>query len=230
MITDSVKLIFSGAISTKLWLAAILANVGAMTLSVFIDDELFPDLGVGATALLTIILIVGVIALFVTLWNLTRALALAHTGEQGGVGPWIGWGFVAILPVVPLFILLDFASDEQPFWLLSSFVLAAASCLLVPISVHATGRAINRNGASLGTIFDYWLARYTRLFVAYFIVSVPLTMISDALDNYGNSTPTDAILTAFATSILYFIVTLLSIAVTVIAYREAEAGRPLSAS
>lgn len=230
MITDSVKLIFSGAISTKLWVAALLANVGAMTLTAFLDDELFPDLSVGATALLTISLIVGVIGLFVTRWKLTRALALAHADEQGGVGPWLGWGFVAMLPVLPLFILLDFASDKQPFWLLSSFVFAAASCLLVPISVHATGRAINQNGPSLSAIFDYWLARYTRLFVAYFIVSVPLTMISDALDNYGNSTPTDAVLTTFATSILYFIVTLLSIAVTVIAYREAEASRPLSVS
>lgn len=230
MITDSVKLIFSGVISTKLWVAALLTNVGVMTLSVFTDDELFPHISVGASALLTIGLIVGVIGLFVTLWNLTRVLALARADEQGGVGPWIGWGFVAMLPVLPLFILFDFASGNQPFWLLSSFVLAAASCLLVPISVHATGRAINRNGPSLGTIFDYWLARYTRLFVAYFIVSVPLTMISDGLDNYGNSTPTDAVLTAFATSILYFIVTLLGIAVTVIAYREAEAGKPLSAS
>jgi len=201
-----------------------------MTLSVFIDDELFPDLSVGATALLTISLIIGVIALVVTHWNLTRALALSHADEQGDVGPWIGWSIVAILPVLPLSFLLDSASDKQPFWLLSSFVFAAASCLLVPISVHATGRAINQNGPSLGAIFDYWLARYTRLFIAYLLVSVPLTMISDALYNYGKSSQTVAVLTAFATSILYFIVTLLSIAVTVIAYREAEAGRPLSAS
>jgi hypothetical protein len=54
-------------------------------------------------------------------------------------------------------------------------------------------------------------------------------MISDALDHYGKSTPTVAILSAFATSILYFIATLLTIAVTVTAYREAEVGKPVSA-
>jgi len=54
-------------------------------------------------------------------------------------------------------------------------------------------------------------------------------MISDALDHYGKSTPAVAILSTFVASILYFIVTVLTIAVTVIAYREAEAGKPLSA-
>lgn len=230
MITDSVKLIFSGAISTKLWIAALLANVGAMTLSVFIDDELFPGLGVGATALLTIILIAGVIALFVTLWKLTRAMALVHADEQGDVGAWIVWGVVAMLPGSLISLLLVFGSDKPLFWLLNSFISGAASCLLVPLLVHAAGRAINRNSPSRTSIIDYWWSRYARLFVAYFIASVPLTMISDALDHYGKSTPTVAILSTFVSSILYFIVTLLTIAVTVIAYREAEASRPLSAS
>lgn len=230
MIGNSVRLIRSGVISAKLWAASFLANVGTMTLSVFLDDELFPALSVGAKALLSIGLIFGVIAMFSTIWNLTRAMAFATVDEKGGVGPWIGWGFVVIVPIIPLMILLDFASTDQRFWLLSSFTIAASICLLVPFAVHATGRAINRKGASIGTILDYWLPRYGRLFIAYFIASVPLTMICDALDNYGRTTQIDAILTGLAVSILYYIITLLGIAVTVIAYREAEAGRSMSLS
>lgn len=70
MITDSVKLIFSGVISTQLWFAALLANVGVMTLLAFTDDELFPNLSGGATAILSISIIVGAIAFFVTHWKL----------------------------------------------------------------------------------------------------------------------------------------------------------------
>lgn len=228
MITDSVKLIFSGVISTQLWFSALLVNVGAMTLLVFRDDELFPDRRVGATVFLLIGLTVGAIAFFVTHWRLTRAMALVHAGEQGDVGAWIVWSVVAMLPAAIISLLLYFGSDKQPFWLLSSFISAAASCLLVPLLVHAAGRAINRNSPSRTSIIDYWWSRYKRLFVAYFIASVPLTMINDALDHYGKSTPTVAVLSAFASSILYFIVTLLTIAITVIAYREAEAGKPLS--
>lgn len=230
MITDSVKLIFSGAISTKLWLAAILANVGVMTLLAFTDDKLFPDLSGGATALLSISIIVGGIAFFVTHWKLTRAMALVHADEQGDVGAWIVWGVVAMLPSSLISFFLVFGSDKPIFWLLNSFISGATSCLLVPLLVHAAGRAINRNSPSRTSIIDYWWSRYARLFVAYFIASVPLTIIIDALDHYGKSTPTVAILSTFISSILYFIVTLLTIAVTVIAYREAESDKPLSAN
>lgn len=230
MITDSVKLIFSGAISTKLWLAAIVANVGVLTLFAFKDDNLFPDLSGGTTAILSISIIVGAIASIVTHWKLTRAMALVHADEQGDVGAWIVWGVVAMLPSSLISFFLVFGTDKPIFWLLDSFISGATSCLLVPLLVHAAGRAINRNGPSRTSIIDYWWSRYARLFVAYFIASVPLTMIWDALDHYGKSTPTVAILSTFVSSILYFIVTLLTIAVTVIAYREAEAGRPLSAN
>jgi hypothetical protein len=229
VITDSVKLIFSGVISTQLWFAALLANVGVMTLLAFTDDELFPNLSGGATAILSIIIIVGAIAFFVTHWKLTRAMALVHADEQGDVGAWIVWSVVAMLPGSLISLLLVFGSDKPLFWLLNSFISGAASCLLVPLLVHAAGRAINRNSPSRASIIDYWWSRYARLFVAYFIASVPLTMISDALDHYGKSTPAVAILSTFVSSILYFIVTVLTIAVTVIAYREAEAGKPLSA-
>lgn len=228
MITDSVKLVFSGVISTQLWFAALLANVGVMTLLAFTDDALFPDLSGGTTVILSISIIVGAIAFFVTHWKLTRAMALVHADEQGDVGAWIVWSIVAMLPAAIISLLLYFGSDKQPFWLLSSFISAAASCLLVPLLVHAAGRAINRNSPSRTSVIDYWWSRYKRLFVAYFIASAPLTMISDALYHYGKSTPTVAILSAFASSILYFIVTLFTIAITVIAYREAEAGKPLS--
>lgn len=229
MITDSVKLIFSGVISTQLWFSALLANVGVMTLLAFTDDELFPNLSGGATAILSISIILGAIASIVTHWKLTRAMALAHADEQGDVGAWIVWGVVAMLPAAIISILLYIGSDKQPFWLLSSFISGAASCLLVPLLVHAAGCAINRNSPSRNSIIDYWWSRYKRLFVAYFIASVPLTMFSDALDHYGKSTPTVAVFSAFVSSILYFIITLLTIAVTVIAYREAEVGKPVSA-
>lgn len=229
MITDSVKLIFSGVISTQLWFSALLANVGAMTLLVFTDDELFPDRRDGASVFLLISLIVGTIALVVTHWKLTRAMAMAHSDEQGDVGAWIVWGVVAMLPGSLISLLLVFGSDKPLFWLLNSFISGAASCLLVPLLVHAAGRAINRNSPSRNSIIDYWWSRYKRLFVAYFIASVPLTMFSDALDHYGKSTPTVAVFSAFVSSILYFIITLLTIAVTVIAYREAEVGKPVSA-
>lgn len=228
MITDSVKLVFSGVISTQLWFATLVANVGVMTLLAFTDDALFPDFSGGATVILSINIIVGTIALLVTHWKLTRAMALVHADEQGDVGEWIVWSVVAMLPAAIISLLLYFGSDKQPFWLLSSFISAAASCLLVPLLVHATGCAINRNSPSRTSVIDYWWSQYKRLFVAYFIASAPLTMIIDALYHYGKSTPTVAVLSAFASSILYFIVTLLTIAITVIAYREAEAGKPLS--
>ncbi len=225
MIRDAIKLILSGVISAKLWVAAALANVGTLVLATFLDDQLFPQIGDIAKAVLGLAFVIGVIGLFATLWKLTRTLGMAKSDEQGAVGPWIGWSIIALLPALLLIIALEFGSDAPLPWWINSFIFSVTMCLNVPITVHANGKAINANGLSIGEICFYWLKNYPRLFVAYLLISLPFILLSDAIDWYALGTKSDAIWRSIMSSTLNFISALLGIAITVTAYREAEASR-----
>lgn len=229
MIRDAIKLVLSGIVSTKLWIAAMLANVGTLVLVEFLDQELFPNMGAAVTATLVGVLIVGAVGIFVTLWKLTRKLGRAKADEHGDIGSWIGWGIVSALPAIPFIALLDFGAEAPPLWWFNSLLVAVTMCLAVPVAVHASGRAINAAGPSLGVIFDYWLKNYFRLFIAYFAVSAPVELVSDALNRFGRGTSQEAILGSFIVSTMYFISSILAIAITVLAYREAEAHQPSTA-
>ncbi len=229
MIRDAVNLIISGVVSRKLWIIAFIANVGTMSSFAFFDVGADADPDIGFLGLLAIGLIIGVVAIFVTSWMLTRALARTKYDEQGGVGAWIGWGVVSTTPIMLAAILLYFTFEEQPHWLIVSIILEISMCITSPFLVLAAGRAINRNGPQTRSILNYWLGRYGRLFFGYFVAAVPLTLIADAIGEFGRATPTNLVLTGLASAILYFCSSILVIAVTVVAYREAEAGRPSTA-
>lgn len=231
MIRDAVKLLTSGVLGVELWAVALLVNVVGLISTVMLDEAIFPRFGAGLQAVLVLVLFTCVAGIFVTMWKMTRALGLAQDDEQGSVGAWIGWGVLAGLPSILMILALKTDGDvAPPHWWLNSLLISTAGCITVPVIVHATGRAINRDGPTLGAICDYWIKNYGRLFLAYFLASVPLTLVTDGLDAFGRPTQTDAILSTLVSSILYFVSATLGIAIAVIAYREAEAGRPLTAA
>lgn len=231
MIRDALKLLSSGIVSIELWTVAVLANVVGLTSTVMLDEEMFPSFGVGLQAILVFAVFASAAGIFVTAWKITRLLGLAQDSEQGGVAAWLGWGLIAVVPSVLMILALETDGDvTPPHWWLNSLLISTATCVTVPVIVHANGRAINREGPTFGAICDYWIKNYGRLFLAYFLATVPLTLISDGLDAFGRPTPTDAILSTMVSAILYFLSTMAGIAITVIAYREAEARRTQIAS
>ena len=194
----------------------------------FLDNELFPELGVGTHAVLALALFLGLAGVFVTSWQLTRALANAKSDERGFVGSWFGWGVVAVMPSVLVIGLFEIRRETSALWWFESIVVSLVASMTVPILVHAAGRAINDNGPSLGMICDYWLGNFGRLFVAFFLATAPLTFICDGLYEFGQATPTDAILSSFVSTVLSLASALLTLSITVVAYREAEAAWPLA--
>lgn len=230
MLNDAIKLLSSGLVSTGLWIAAFLSFVGAFSLITLIDNELFPETSTVAWVILAFAVFLGVVGVFVTSWKLTRVLAQATADERGFMGSWLGWGLVAITPSSILLLVFEARIETSAFWWLESIAVSVAACLTVPIVVHATGRAINDNGPSLGLICDYWLGRYGRLFFAYFLATVPLTLVSDGLYEFGNVTNAVAITSDFVSTVISFASAMLTIAITVVAYREAETARSAPAS
>ena len=165
---DGFALLFSGRISPQLWGAAIVTNICVSLLT-------FAEHALGWTA--SVVTTTGLAAAFASLavqWKITRALGDARTDQVGAVGAWMGWSLVSFLPavIIPVvvigFTITDDMTVREPWWL---FYIAAAGAvaLIVPVSVHAAGRAIDDTGPSIGDCFDACRPVYFVLAFGYFV-------------------------------------------------------------
>jgi hypothetical protein len=175
--------VFSGAISPQLWAFAIAT-------SLIVEFAIPYPKGTGWVK--DVYLAIGLAALIgmiVTQWKITRALGDANTQDVGSVGAWIGWSLVAYLPAVILLVgpiavwgidNYNAKMDAAPWWLVSTVMMATASSI-VPVSVHAAGRAIDVDGPSLADCFRACAPVYLPLALSFFISSTAFFLASDWL-------------------------------------------------
>jgi hypothetical protein len=175
---DGFALLFSGRISPRLWGAAIVASLllGLLT---------FAEQATGWTALVaTTIGIAAAIASLVVQWKITRALGDARTDQVGAVGAWMGWSVVSVLPalVILSFLIAYTMNDdinEIGSWWVFPIVFAGTMALIVPVSVHAAGRAIDDTGPSIRDCFDGCRSVYVTLAFGYFLAGLLPASLSE---------------------------------------------------
>lgn len=224
LIEQSFQRIFSGRISSQLWLALILVHVFGLSFIVMWNDDFFTEPAPLVVGGLVMIFVVTAILVFVTLWKLIRALGDATDADLGGVGPWMGWSIVAYLPASLISGILETGSEEGLTWLLSSIIFSFGVSLFVPILVLADGRAIQAGSPSASTTVKYWSKNFIGLFGAYLAVSLPLLIAADGLNAIVTTNQAADIGLSIASAAVAFVSTLICTGITVSAYREVEAA------
>lgn len=159
-------------------------NLGLLTL-LWVADVTLINLAyserLGSAAFGWTAYVVAIIALFALAWETTRALARAPSGEGGKVLSWIAWTVVAVLPAIILAVAIessDFAGDAL---FLSIILSALGYCLLFPVLVHATGKAINASRTELSQTFRFWARQWAPLSVLLFVIYVLDGAVSELL-------------------------------------------------
>ncbi len=201
--------VFSGLISVKLWVFAIAAGL-------LIEFALFyPEPTGWIKGVFLLAGLVGFVGLLVTQWMMTRALGRATKDEVGSVISWIAWSLMAYLPALILLIgsmviwgldEFDARMDAAPWWLVS-VVMSVTAALIVPVSVHAVGRAIDAAGPSLRDCFRACRPVYLPLAFSFLVVLGASFLASDW---FTQITPAgefgfSAILSAIASSLLVLV-------------------------
>lgn len=221
---------FSGLISVKLWVFAIAAGL-SIEFALFYPEPTGWIKGVFLLAGL-----VGFVGLLVTQWMMTRALGEATNEEVGSVISWIAWSLMAYLPALILLIVsmaiwgvdeYGTQMDAAPWWL-ESIILSATAALIVPVSVHAVGRAIDAAGPSLRDCFRASRPVYVPLALGFFLASAASFLASDWLIEIA---PTDkfglfAILATIASSLLVLVSSVWITAMLMLVWRTAVKSEP----
>lgn len=223
--------VFSDLISPKLWALAIATGLIVELATLYPDEtgwEKGTILFIGFAAL------VGMVA---TQWYITRALGEADANDVGSVPSWIGWSLIAYLPALMLLVgpmavwgVDDYYTkmDAAPWWLVS-VVMAVTVSVIVPVSVHAVGRAIDAKGPSLLDCFRACAPVYASLALSFFIVSGVFFLAADWLVEIA---PADAfslnsILLAITSSLLLSVSFVWSTAIVMIVWRTVDkCGQP----
>jgi hypothetical protein len=182
-LTLGLNRVFSGRISPKLWALAIAS-------SLLVEFAfLYPEADGWVKGLYVAVGLAAFVGMLVTQWKITRALGEATNEDKGSVSSWIGWSLAAYLPA---FILLvasmafwgvdDYGAKigAAPWWLISAVMISTAAAI-VPVSVHAAGRAIDVTGPSLADCFRACAPIYVPLAISFFIASGAFFIASDWL-------------------------------------------------
>jgi hypothetical protein len=224
MLNDIYARISSGRVSLKLWFLAYIANVLWVSIYVLLDEPAFsnpPWLHATGTFFAMPLAIVFV---FYTMWEIIRRLGNAKPDERGGLLQWIGWTFLAAFPLVLIYVMLGAVWNISEYWWLESLVFSLSTVLVVPVLVHADGRAINAEGPTIGHTLKYVLKNYSRIFGAYMMALLPFALAGDGLQVFEVESKWATISLAFMSGTIGFLSSVLCIAITVTAYREAEAA------
>ena len=224
MLNDIYDRISSGRVSLTLWFLAYIANVSWFSIYVLLDESAFSNppwlLETGKFFAMPL----AIVFVFYTMWVITRRLGNAKPDERGGFLPWIGWTFLAALPSFLIYILLGAVWQISEHWWLETLVFSLSIGLVVPLLVHANGRAINAEGPTIGHTLKYVLKNYSRIFGAYMMASLPFAMASDGLQVFEVESKWTIISLAIMSGTILFFSEVLCIAITVAAYRKAEAA------
>jgi hypothetical protein len=116
--------------------------------------------------------IASIFLLFGVVWQLTRTLAFAQSGERGKVLPWIAWTVAAALPGIVLYAVIVWDSTGTfSELIIESIVLALGLSLLIPLWVYATGKAIDAERATLQINFALLTKAWPAIAIVLFILA-----------------------------------------------------------
>jgi hypothetical protein len=220
-----IERILSGRVSGTLWLSALLANVIGLGSTAFLDERVLPEprwFQIGGVALL---LMIAVVMMFYTAWEMIRRLGDARRDERGSFAAWIGWSIVATMPAALFVGFWEAGRDGAENWWFSSLAFSILLALAVPLFIHADGRAINAKGPPLSRTMEFARKNYGRIFGAYLLASLPFALVTDGLNALNIESKSMIIGLAILSALVGFVSSILCMAITVTAFREAEAGQ-----
>jgi CDP-diglyceride synthetase len=220
-----IERILSGRVSGKLWLSALLANVIGLGSTAFLDERVLPEPSWFQIGGLVLLLLIAVVTIIYTAWEMIRRLGDARPHEQGSFAAWIGWSIVAIMPAALFVGVLETIWAAKASWWFSSLAFSVLQVLAVPLLIHADGRAINAEGPPLSRTMEFARKNYGRIFGAYILATLPSGLAIDGLDNLDVESTSLIIVLAILSALIGFVSSILCIAITVTAFREAEEGQ-----
>jgi hypothetical protein len=217
--------ILSGRVSWKLWLSALLANVIGLGSTAFLDERVLPEPSWFQIGGLALLLMIAVVVIIYTAWEMIRRLGDARPHERGSFAAWVGWSIVGIMPAALFVGFLEAGWDVAENWWFSSLAFSILLALAVPLFIHADGRAINAEGPPLSCTMEFARKNYGRIFGAYLLASLPFALVTDGLDALNIESKSTIIALAIFSALIGFVSSILCIAITVTAFREAEEGQ-----
>ncbi len=152
-------------------------------------------------------------------WYLTRQVA-DFQDRKGAFWPWLGWMLLSVVPAIVAILLIYFSHDREEFGYAEAVASAALPPFTFPLSVHASGRAINAVGPSFKEIWVYWRPHYFALVAASFLLAGPASFFSDALYIWFGE---ESLIVDMASTLLYLPVILLGTVLTVEAFHRVPA-------
>jgi hypothetical protein len=197
-----------------------LFGLGIMALAFFsqVIDVMSADEWTSVTAI--ILMLAGMIGVtFYVAWILTRHSA-DFQDRKGAFWPWLGWMLLSLVPAIVAFLLIYFSHDREEFGYAEALAFALLPPLTVPLSVHASGKAIDAAGPSFKEIWIYWQPHYFTLVAASFLLTGPASFLSDMLYIWFGE---QSLIVDIASALVYLPALLLGTVLTVEAFHRVPA-------
>jgi hypothetical protein len=137
-----------------------------------------------------VVILIGIVTSFLVLifalsWLLPRAMAHDRFGRPGAFWPWLGWSLLTLVPQLLSSALIFVVGAERQGinWWIEGFVFTLSVVLFMPLFVHATGRAIDRDGPGPKLVLTHWTRRYVPLIAASLIAVLIPDYLAAAADD-----------------------------------------------
>ena len=165
-------------LSMGFWGLAVLSTICLPLLTPIVDA--LPEDSWDMVPGVVLILAAVIWIFFFVYWKLTRSVA-DFEDRKGAFWPWVGWGLLALVPVIAVMIGFLVAEDGEDSLYVEALALTFLPPLSAPLFIHATGRAIDATGPRASEVLAYWKPRYWVLVTAYLLVTAPATLLSELL-------------------------------------------------
>jgi hypothetical protein len=229
MIADSVR---AARLALGSWPITVAAFGIYSLFGLMISEEPLLD-----TAVIAGMIIPCLIGIMVITYLMSRFAGAPAINEIGSVGRWFGWGLVAVLPLIAIWLCYaaivgfeNWANGETPVWI-ESILYVVAAIVGMPFYALSTGRAINGEGPDAAIIFAYCKRYLIPMIASGFALMIAPSLLTDAfLIAFGLDSASQPLLIIFGLGgglsmlVLSLAVTGLSATIYRAAEREAANG------